>query len=343
MRRLFSIILSIVALNIATFPIAPTALAADIALEELTSIKQKNYRHFSAADASALEAYLTHNAGDIATRLALAHYYYHHLEHDSYLSHALTLINDYAPHLAFVLPAPDLASHYAPFKDAWLQQATLHPSHHAIMRNVALSLTQSDDDTNTVEALIIPYIEANPYNINAIITLVTFFQERHPTTAFALADAWIESTIPHIETITNGAVLLAFFDLILITQQLALDLSYYEESQHLGQYVIDNIARYEAIDPQFAFYQPLHIHLAYNGLGKAALGQNKIDAATAALLASANQLSTPLPRWFEPDITLASSLLNAGEEDAVIAYISACKAQWPVSNTQLEAWLDGIK
>jgi hypothetical protein len=88
---------------------------------------------------------------------------------------------------------------------------------------------------------------------------------------------------------------------------------------------------------------PDWLHFAHVVLGHAALARGDRVAALAALTAAGARGSdrAPVLRSFGPDFRLARSLLELGERDAVLAYLTQCATFW--DRPRIATWLAAIE
>ncbi len=77
-------------------------------------------------------------------------------------------------------------------------------------------------------------------------------------------------------------------------------------------------------------------------LGKLALQDGDIASAKRFLLAAASVPLSDALNQRAPDLTLAQSLLDKGEKDAVLDYLRLCKKIWPDGGDKLDYWLKHI-
>ena len=77
-------------------------------------------------------------------------------------------------------------------------------------------------------------------------------------------------------------------------------------------------------------------------LGKLALQDGDIASAKRFLLAAASVPLSDALNQRTPDLTLAQSLLDKGEKDAVLDYLRQCKKIWPDGGDKLDYWLKHI-
>jgi hypothetical protein len=78
-------------------------------------------------------------------------------------------------------------------------------------------------------------------------------------------------------------------------------------------------------------------------LGEVALRQGDKPAAVKYLLASGKTKGSPQLDSFGPNMQLAKDLLEAGERDAVLAFIDECRRFWKLGNMQLQRWTRDIQ
>ncbi len=85
------------------------------------------------------------------------------------------------------------------------------------------------------------------------------------------------------------------------------------------------------------------IHNGHIYLGKIALIHGDKDGALRHLQDAAKTPGSPQLNSYGPDKTLASSLLEVGENDAVLEYFRACANFWKMEMGRLTYWIDAIK
>ena len=85
------------------------------------------------------------------------------------------------------------------------------------------------------------------------------------------------------------------------------------------------------------------LHDGHTVLGRLALRQGDIAKAREQLLASARTPGSPQLRSFGPTMRLASELLEKGEKDAVIEYLTLCRDFWPTGATSLSTWSQAVR
>ena len=85
------------------------------------------------------------------------------------------------------------------------------------------------------------------------------------------------------------------------------------------------------------------IHFGNLTLGRIALLEGNIEEAKSRLLAAGETPGSPQLNSFGPDMTLAQELLEHGEADVVIEYLSLCSEFWELDRGRLEGWTAQIK
>ena len=78
-------------------------------------------------------------------------------------------------------------------------------------------------------------------------------------------------------------------------------------------------------------------------LGRIALLEGNIEEAKSRLIAAGETPGSPQLDSFGPDMTLARELLERGETDAVLEYLSLCSKFWDLGRGDLEGWMAQIK
>lgn len=74
-------------------------------------------------------------------------------------------------------------------------------------------------------------------------------------------------------------------------------------------------------------------------LGRLAVRDGDIAAARAFLIEAGKSPGSPQMNSFGPNLSLANDLLQAGEKDAVIDYLNACKHFWKMDFGKLDDWI----
>ncbi len=85
------------------------------------------------------------------------------------------------------------------------------------------------------------------------------------------------------------------------------------------------------------------IHDGNMVLGLVALRQGSVENAKQYLLESARMSGSPQLDSFGPDLTLARELLQKGERDAVLKYISLCRTFWKMGGAKLDAMTEAVR
>jgi TonB family protein len=85
------------------------------------------------------------------------------------------------------------------------------------------------------------------------------------------------------------------------------------------------------------------LHDGHTVLGRLALRQGDVARAREQLLASASTPGSPQLRSFGPTMWLAKELLDKGEKDAVLEYLTLCRSFWPTGVTNLSAWSQAVR
>jgi TonB family protein len=77
--------------------------------------------------------------------------------------------------------------------------------------------------------------------------------------------------------------------------------------------------------------------------GLVALRSGNVEQAAKDLIEAGKTTGSPQLNSFGPNMTLASELLEKGQRDAVLEYLSLCKKFWSMGASQLDAWIDAIR
>jgi TonB family protein len=85
------------------------------------------------------------------------------------------------------------------------------------------------------------------------------------------------------------------------------------------------------------------LHDGHTVLGRLALRRGDMAAARDQLLASARTPGSPQLRSLGPTMRLAKDLLDKGEKDAVIEYLTLCGNFWTTGAINLSAWSQAIR
>jgi TonB family protein len=77
--------------------------------------------------------------------------------------------------------------------------------------------------------------------------------------------------------------------------------------------------------------------------GLVALHSGNVEQAAKDLIEAGKTTGSPQLNSFGPNMTLASELLEKGQRDAVLEYLTLCKKFWTLGSTQLDTWIDAIR
>ncbi len=91
---------------------------------------------------------------------------------------------------------------------------------------------------------------------------------------------------------------------------------------------------------------PLYGDAVYTGheiLGLLALKKDDVEKAERELADSAKSPGSAKLAEQGPDMTLAARLLERGRKDAVLRFLTACAAFWPVGKDKLDGWRAAIE
>ncbi|QDT95015.1 tetratricopeptide repeat protein [Gimesia aquarii] len=78
-------------------------------------------------------------------------------------------------------------------------------------------------------------------------------------------------------------------------------------------------------------------------LGKIALASGNVAEAKQRLLNAGNTPGSPQLNSFGPDMTLAKELIQKGEQDAVLEYLTLCSKFWTLGKDKLKQWSEIVK
>jgi len=77
--------------------------------------------------------------------------------------------------------------------------------------------------------------------------------------------------------------------------------------------------------------------------GLVALRGGNVQLAAKDLIEAGKITGSPNLSSFGPNMTLASELLEKGERDAVLEYLTLCKNFWTLGSSKLDAWINIIR
>jgi hypothetical protein len=77
--------------------------------------------------------------------------------------------------------------------------------------------------------------------------------------------------------------------------------------------------------------------------GLVALHSGNVEQAAKDLIEAGKTPGSPQLNSFGPNMTLASELLERGQRDAVLEYLTLCKKFWSLGASKLDAWIDAIQ
>ena len=78
-------------------------------------------------------------------------------------------------------------------------------------------------------------------------------------------------------------------------------------------------------------------------LGRLALHDGNVAAAKSFLLEAGKSPGSPQMNSFGPNVSLAKDLLEKGEKDTVIEYLTSCKKFWEMEGGKIDTWIKLIK
>jgi len=77
--------------------------------------------------------------------------------------------------------------------------------------------------------------------------------------------------------------------------------------------------------------------------GLVALHSGNVEQAAKDLIEAGKTTGSPQLNSFGPNMTLASELLEKGQRDAVLEYLTLCKKFWTLGADRLDTWIDAIR
>ena len=77
--------------------------------------------------------------------------------------------------------------------------------------------------------------------------------------------------------------------------------------------------------------------------GLVALHSGNVEQAAKDLIEAGKTSGSPQLNSFGPNMTLARELLEKGQRDAVLEYLTLCKKFWTLGASQLDTWIDAIR
>ena len=84
------------------------------------------------------------------------------------------------------------------------------------------------------------------------------------------------------------------------------------------------------------------VHDGHSVLGLLALERADVDEAKRQLIQAGSTMGSPVLSSFGPDLALARRLLEAGERDAVLEYLSLCEKFWTSGRPRIQRWIETI-
>ena len=78
-------------------------------------------------------------------------------------------------------------------------------------------------------------------------------------------------------------------------------------------------------------------------LGRIALREGMVEKAKAHLIEAGNSPGSPQMDTFGPNMSLAKDLLEKGEKEVVIEYLTLCKSFWEMNDGRLAGWIVLVK
>src|SRR5262249_54517923 len=77
--------------------------------------------------------------------------------------------------------------------------------------------------------------------------------------------------------------------------------------------------------------------------GVVALRKGNLNEAARDLIEAGKTTGGPQLNSFGPNMTLASELLDKGERNAVLEYLTLCKKFWTMGSLQLDEWIQTVQ
>jgi hypothetical protein len=144
-----------------------------------------------------------------------------------------------------------------------------------------------------------------------------------------------------LRTIEDKAVGVDAFRRFLLLPQLTKSAYAAGDMDKASQYADEALATAQA--HANAWPQGEAIHHANLIAGRIAFQRGDVATAKSRLLAAGRSVGSPSLSTFGPNMALAKDLLNAGERDVVIQYLTECKNFWKMDNGAIAKWTAIIK
>ncbi|MCS6829671.1 MAG: hypothetical protein RMM08_02220 [Armatimonadota bacterium] len=297
----------------------------------------------SDAEARQLEEHLRRNPDDVKARVKLLGYYWkfsldsQQAAAKARQSHILWLAQNRpeepvlgTPYAMLHPPVDGEAFHRV--RDALLQQVQKNPGNVRILAN-ARDFLSVHDRPKAVELAkrvwsLAPHNPehaeslAHLYEMEARNTDNATARKRHYQQALAV----LESTLNRVRMDH-----ITYVNLLRSTADIAARAEEWRKAQRYAQDLLRLASK-----PTFVFEPDADgIHAAHTVLGKVALGRGDIEAAKNHLLDSARVEGSPVLSSFGPDFTLARALLERGERQTVLEYLSLCERFWVCGRDRL--------
>lgn len=85
------------------------------------------------------------------------------------------------------------------------------------------------------------------------------------------------------------------------------------------------------------------LHDGYMVRGLVTLRNGNVQGAARDLIEAGKTSGSPQLNSFGPNMTLASGLLEKGERDAVVEYLTLCRKFWTMGSSKLDTWIATIR
>jgi Flp pilus assembly protein TadD len=289
-------------------------------------------------EAAALADRIDADPSDLAARTQLLAYYFDRDDDPQSIKaradHVLYIIRHHPAEPIAGLPPMQLnpVQHGRSFeqaRDLWLEQAERHSDNAAVLGNAASCLRLHESEQ--AERLLQQAAVLEPENAQWARDLGLLYKNRMSRAEGAQRREWAGKALQQLQRgrqLEQGA---SGFYLLNDLTKMAFEAGELESAVSYSRELLETAER----RPDDWNYGNA-IHDGHLVLGRIALQGGDVDEAKTRLLESGKTRGSPQLNSFGPSLLLAKELLEAGEKDAVLAYLEAIGKFWHLGTDRLE-------
>jgi len=223
-------------------------------------------------------------------------------------------------------------------KRLWLQQVQTKPTDARILYNAGRFFAWVDDWQQSEELLERAYaITPTTHDIASFLAGLYWRDTRHSSTSEQVAGMAAKSLKVFEQALSDTHDKRELLDDLPDAAQAAFEAGEYERAATYSKEVLSL-----AEQPEYADNNADAIHYGNIVLGRIALRQGDVRAASAYLLKAAEIKGNPHLDTFGPNMMLAKELLEKGERKSVLQYFDLCGKFWADDDKKLDQWRSAV-